>query len=337
MHRVLWRVAVAFVVTVAISFQAVGGVKAPAGEGARDVSVGIFVVDLRDIDLASETVRIDAYVWLRWNAEQFLKPGEQVDPTEADHLPMAPCDTLELPDSPAVELKLISKRAGYAVMRVSGALDQTYSLRRFPFDAHEIKIAFEDADSDSSIVKLHPDRDNSGIGSFETTGWVHGKLDSAIYEREFDTTFGDPTLPGDSVSTYQGTVFTIPIEQDGISYALKSLCALVISSLLAIAAYLVRPTDCDPRFGLPVGALFATVASLWLVGEALPPRTQVTVADWLHIISLLLILSIVAVSVISLRRFESGDESGSARLDRAALKVSLILYFALSTAVILWF
>lgn len=295
-------------------------------QSPAEVRVGMYLIDMDDIDLAAGTVRIDAYVWLTWPAEKFRKPGEGA--TDAQSLPPAPCDVIELPDGQEIDKTIISSRPGYACLRIAGTVRQVFSLRSFPFDNHVLKIAFEDADSDTRLVRMFPDERGSAIGTFETAGWEVGQLSSDLRVRNLDSTFGDPSSRHLGSTTYQAAVFSIPIKQSSLSYALKTLCALIISSLLALAALLIRPTDCDPRFGLPVGALFACVASLWVIGESLPPRTPATAADMMHIVSFMLILVVVLVSIVSLRRLEGGDEEGSKRLDRTALFMSLPIYLA---------
>jgi hypothetical protein len=70
------------------------------------------------------------------------------------------------------------------------------------------------------------------------------------------------------------------------------------------------------RLGFPVGALFAVVASQWVVGEALPPRAPPTIADWLHVISFGVILAVMLVNVRSLLVLEAGDPERSKEIDR---------------------
>ena len=70
------------------------------------------------------------------------------------------------------------------------------------------------------------------------------------------------------------------------------------------------------RLGFPVGALFAVVASQWVVGEALPPRAPPTIADWLHVTSFGVILVVTLVNVRSLLVLENGDPEKSKSIDR---------------------
>ena len=129
--------------------------------------------------------------------------------------------------------------------------------------------------------------------------------------------------------------FELGINHDGIAYFAKLTCTAVIGTVLATLALLIRPSDVDPRFGLPVGGLFAAVASEWVVSESLPDRSGLTMADWIHVASFLVMFLVVLVSVFSLRHFEAGREDTARRIDRLAF-LALVPAFASSCVLIVW-
>jgi hypothetical protein len=85
----------------------------------------------------------------------------------------------------------------------------------------------------------------------------------------------------------------------------------------------VRPDE-DPRFNLAVGAIFAAVASEYIVSACLPATHVVTLADALHMLAFGFIFVTIAESIVSLHFYRFGDDRRvmlSRRLDRWSLVV----------------
>lgn len=150
---------------------------------------------------------------------------------------------------------------------------------------------------------------------------------------EFDTNFGDESLPTQHKSEYSCVAFELPLRHDSWPFFFKLTAALYIATLVSILAFLIRPIDLDPRFGLPIGALFASVASQWVLSEALPDRSGLTLADWLHIASFIVIFLTLLLSVASLHMYEHGNERQSVRFDKACA-ATLTVAYALACLVI---
>jgi hypothetical protein len=91
---------------------------------------------------------------------------------------------------------------------------------------------------------------------------------------------------------------------------------VIVSTLVAFVAFLIKPTDLDPRFGLGVGALFAVAASWFIVSSLVPDSAVLTLADMVHVISMVMIFVSVVVSARALWHAESGRDAQAAVLDR---------------------
>jgi hypothetical protein len=100
---------------------------------------------------------------------------------------------------------------------------------------------------------------------------------------------------------------------------------LCVSIFIALSALWIKPSNLDPRFGLPVGAAFALIASLFVVASNLPEAAQLTIMDKLHIIAGILIVSVIFESVLSLKLDEIGRVRESKWLDRFAFIAFLLL------------
>ena len=281
---------------------------------AAIVSFGIYLNDISHINFVEGTFNINAYVWMNWDPTRFLPPGS-IPEDERKGLPRAPCDSFGFVNAFELAIEPVIKEPGYAQFWVRGSIRQEFNLDRFPLDRHVLQISIEDRERADHILRFEPDVRNSGTNDFRITGWKHERPISSTYTRMYDTNFGDRSLPTGNESFFSGITFEIPIRQVRLAYFVKLTAGLFISTLLALISLVVAHYGVD-RLGFPVGALFAVVASQWVVGDAMPPRAPPTIADWLHVISFGVILAVMLVNVRSLLVLEAGDPHRSKAIDR---------------------
>lgn len=299
---------------------------AQAAQPAK-VSVGMYLSDVPSVDLREGLFAFDGYLWLRWDPAQFQATG-QSDP--GSPLPRCPADTYEVMGVHELSTENVSSRPGYAAFRVQGKVRQAFELERFPLDEHVLTLRIQDSESEAHKVQLIPDGDGTVAREMMVHGWTPGTLTVEATTDEFSTNFGDPQIPTGNKSVYSCITFQLPLRHDGWPYFFKLMAALFIATLLAMLAFLIRPINVDPRFGLPIGALFAAVANNWVVSAALPDRSGLTLADWLHIVAYVAIFMTILLSIRSLKLFESGDEDGARRFDRRCLAWMPLAYVASS-------
>lgn len=302
--------------------------------GPRQVSVGMYLSDVPSVDLRDGVFSFDAYLWFVWDKDRFRPTGEE-DPTSP--LPRSPADSFEVMGVHELVTERITSHAGYAAFRIQGKVRQAFDLERFPLDEHVLTVRIEDSENEIDKVQLVPDAKGSVARDFHVHGWKPGTFTAVSAVDRFSTNFGDPLIPAGSETVYSCVEFRLPLLHNGWPYFFKLTAALFIATLVAMLAFLIRPTDLDPRFGLPIGALFAAVASNWMVSEALPDRSGLTLADWLHIVSYVVIFLTLLLSVRSLVLFESGDEAGSRRFDQRCVRIMAVSYVAASVALVLMY
>lgn len=303
------------------------GIDREIPKAGAPVSVGLYIMDISHINFAEGTYSIDGYLWLNWDPARFLPPGAEAS-AEGAGLPRAPCDTIGFVGEFELEATPVVKRPGYAQFRVIGTLHQEFDLARFPLDRHVLRMAIEDEEHPDHIVRYEADARNSGSTDFRITGWIHDRPTVSTYTRTYETNFGDRSLPSGDESHFAGIAFEIPIRQVRLAYFIKLTFGLFISTVLALMSLVVAHYGVD-RLGFPVGALFAVVASQWVVGEALPPRAPPTIADWLHVTSFGVILVVTLVNVRSLLVLENGDPAKSKAIDRFWFRVIAPTWVAL--------
>jgi hypothetical protein len=290
------------------------------------VVVGSYVTKVQDVSFKDNKYAIDFYLWFRWKAEGAL----------ADYKPL---DSFELVNG-KVENKtsVVEKKIGdtsYASVRVSATISETWDLRQFPFDSHRLRVHLEDSAHGTDELVFVPDTKNSRLGDeLNLAGWVLNDFQGVVVAKVYQSNYGDPTLPSDARSEYSRYSLSMDMERTTFGTAWKLLSTVLAATAVAFVAFMVKPSDLDPRFGLGVGALFAVAASAFVVSSSVPDSGVMTIADQVHMVAIGFIFLSLLQSAFALKLEVSGRDAAAVRLDHWSLLVFPILYFGWAAWVI---
>jgi hypothetical protein len=124
------------------------------------------------------------------------------------------------------------------------------------------------------------------------------------------------------------------LRREGHEAAIKLLTTMLVAPLVAFAAFLIRPTDVNTRFGVGVGALFAVATSAVLVASAVPDSSALTTADKLHMIAMIFIVASLVQSAICMKWVETGEEVRSKQVDRLCVFIFPLLFLLICSRVV---
>jgi hypothetical protein len=88
--------------------------------------------------------------------------------------------------------------------------------------------------------------------------------------------------------------------------------------------------ELEPRFGLPVGGLFAAVGNKYIIDSILPESSAFTLVDTLHTITFSGIFIILLTSAIALRLHENQKTTLSQKIDKWGAYLIFIAYMLLN-------
>jgi hypothetical protein len=270
--------------------------------------VGMYIVSLSDADLRSGTCVADFWVWFRWKGPDYN-----------------PLESLEVIDGVIDEKtgevqKTLKDGHQYACQRIRATIRQRWDVHRFPLDTQRLVISVEDAAVESDQVVFVPDESGSSISpSVSLPGWTIGQFVIATRPQVYDTNYGDTDLPTGSSSEYSRVVVSLDLHRPGMGLFFKLFTGLFVAVGIALVSIAVRPTDLDPRFGLPVGAMFASIASQYVIASVLPDSADFTLADQLHVLAVVVIFMALLESVVSLLLTNAGRETLARRMDAATI------------------
>jgi hypothetical protein len=96
---------------------------------------------------------------------------------------------------------------------------------------------------------------------------------------------------------------------------------------------LTLPSRQLARLSLSVGAMFAAVASEYLVASGLPESNALTLADELHILSFAFIFVALAESILVYKLVSQGREKAAGRIDRLCFRAFYLGYVVLAVLI----
>jgi len=288
------------------------------------VRVGVYIFSLFNLDFPGDKLNADFYVWYNYK-DTTLKPAgsfELVNSTEFSKIGQSDqkFDTVN-----------------YSTFRCNSVIKQDWDVSNFPFDKQTIELEIEDIDNDVSKLVFVPDIAGSKIDKdVHLDGWEIKDFGMKVVDHTYESNYGDPSIPRDEYSAYSRVIVYFTIQREGTGLFFKLFVGLFISVLISIMTFFINPIDLDPRFGLPVGAIFAAIASEYVISSTLPQNQRLTLVDILHVISFIYIFICIVISAISLHLIKHENEKASRKLDWYSFYgvtvtyLIIVLYFVLS-------
>ena len=312
-----------------------GAAVPPAADGAAaadapeedipltEVTVGIYLNQIHSIDIKNNAYTATFWIWFRWK-------GDHVKPLESFEIVGG-----RIEEKAGEITETLEGDVHYAAVRVLATITHFFDVTHFPLDNHTLTIQIEDADHEDHEVKFVADAANSVADpNVKAPGWMVQKAQVAVDTHTYTTNYGDISLGPNAKSNYSRMSFKLPLKRMGLGYYIKLFWGGWLATLVALLAMFIKPTDLDPRFGLGVGALFAAMASAYVVTQSLPDTQVMTLADKINALGIGFIFLSVVESTVSLRLFTSGKEAASQKLDKASVWFFAIAFLILNVVLV---
>jgi hypothetical protein len=297
-----------------------------ASAAPEKVIVGAYINDIQSVDLRTDSHVIDFYVWFRWTnpARDASKNIEFMNMVAPDgHVNQSLYD----PPKPQPD------GSRYAVFHHNGAFSSKFPLRDYPFDTQILRVELEDSQMGADELRFEVDREGVSMNpSVRLSSYEIGKPTLTILSRPYPTTFGDLSKP--DISSYSRVILSIPVKRPWISGALKLLLPVGLILLSASLALLIRPDQIEARISLGITALLTLVALQFTASTGLPEVDYLMLIDKVYLTSYAFILAVLIYVVRGSWRSEGRAELASARADRRAGAIFVIIYVTVLTLLI---
>jgi len=289
--------------------------------GVHDVQVGAYVMHIHQVNIRENYFIADFYVWFRWMGDD-LEPYKTFSLVDAREESKSEPVVNRLPDG-----------SHYAYTRIVAKLTKFWDLRQYPLDSHDLDLNIEEEASEDGSLRYVADEENSGADENQISmpGWKLVKTHAFTGLGVYRSNFGDISLPKGQETRYSRLTLRMRFAREGDLVFLKLLFGVWVGAGISFVAFFIPPHRIDPRFGVGVGAIFAAIASEYIVTQSLPDTNIVTLADKLHVLAFAFIFASIVESTFSLYLVENGHQFQSKRLDRVA-RWAFPLSFALLNA-----
>jgi aromatic ring-cleaving dioxygenase len=258
------------------------------------VKIGAYIMSIHDINFRDKEYTMRYWLWMLHNKE-----GLDV------------LHQTEIPNAKSVEQSdIFMDSVGNkqrVVMKMKSIMKQNWKVNDYPFDQQELKVFFENTEFDrSQLVFLADSAGSTYDKELTVDGWSITDFKVSTDHKIYETTFGDFT-ERNRTCDYADFYIDVKLERNALGLFLKLFVGMYISFMIAMVSFLVHPKNAEPRFALPVGALFAAVGNKYIIDSLLPETSSFTLVDTLHTLTFVSVFLIILFSALSLSSFRNGD------------------------------
>ncbi|MGC4020793.1 MAG: hypothetical protein QM734_02020 [Cyclobacteriaceae bacterium] len=272
------------------------------------VKVGAYVMSVHDINFHDQEYTARFWLWFLYKNKDFNFEN-QLDIINAKSI-----------DQPQPLLDSLNGKL-YAMLKMKSTMKQNWNVLDFPFDEQHLKIQIENSLFDKSNLVFVPDSIGSKFDSDEIlSGWSVRNFKVSVTDNLYETGFGD-NRKGHDHQTFSAFLIEMDIERNAWGLFLKIFIGMYIAFLISMVSFAPHPGELEPRFGLPVGGLFAAVGNKYIIDSILPESTQFTLVDQLHAITFFTIFAILVVSAVCLKLHDKEKDEECLRVNKLGARV----------------
>jgi hypothetical protein len=255
------------------------------------VRVGAYMMSVHDINFHDKEYTARFWLWFVFKNPEF-DFVKQLDITNAKSI-----------DSPQL-LEDSLGNSKWSMLKMKSVMKENWNVQDFPFDKQHLRIQIENSLFDRKSLVFKPDVKGSKFDSDETmAGWNIKKFKVDTISNLYETGFGDDRI-GKDHQVFSAFIIDMDIERNAWGLFLKIFVGMYIAFFIAMLSFTIKPWELEPRFGLPVGGLFAAVGNKYIIDSVLPESSTFTLVDTLHSLTFFSIFMVLVVSVVSLKIYE---------------------------------
>jgi hypothetical protein len=285
------------------------------------VKIGTYIVSIHDINFRDKEYTARFWTWMLYDNPDF-------DFIQQVEVPNA--KTMEKPEMMVDTINGLT----WVLLKMKCIMKQSWEVSDYPFDDQELNLHVENTMFDASRLVFVADTAGSRYDPKLTVeGWDVTDFKVSTGRNLYKTSFGDPRT-GSQQSEYASFNILIKLERSAWGLYLKIFSGMYIAFCIAVISFIIEPHNIDPRFGLPVGGLFASVGNKYIIDSILPENTSFTLVDSLHSITFLFIFFTIVTSAISLIILNNGNRVKARKFDRIGAIVIVSLYVLINITLV---
>jgi hypothetical protein len=287
------------------------------------VRSGAYLSSLYELNANNNTFTADVWVWFLHRKDREANPLKTLELVNARDFKTSLASTMEIGAN------------RYHSEKIHGVFSYPWDVKDFPFDRHELKIDIEDGYLDSNELVFVPDAANTTFdSSINVEGWRIDRVSIAPGNHVYNSSFG---LNDTSKASYPSSTISIFIHRDATGLFWKLMSAVYVAFLVCLVPFFMDASKdgiFNGRVGLLVGMTFAVVVSSQRVAATLGQVSSFTLADKIHLLTLVFIFCALICSLVSRHVATVNSLDASKRFDRRMAVAFLVTYTLLNVGMI---
>lgn len=308
-------------------------VKPPKVDGKPvNVSIGVFLLDLIEIDEIKQSFKVDYTVDIRWHDPRLsvksLGKSLVGCALTVDDIWDPKLQALNPRDFSKIFLNDISVNQNGIVdyyLRVQTIYSSSFNLLEFPFDSQKLTMHLASFQYGPDDVLFQADEKHTGrLESLSIPGWT------------FVSNISDTSGPALIAigEQYSHLLHYITLERKAEYYLWKFVVPLCFIILMAGSVFWLDPTNFAPQIGISTASVFTLVAFLLGLRQSLPQVAYLTRMDE-FILSATILVFMSFAEVVFVSRLAHKDRADLARrIDFHARWIYLLVFAALFYTII---
>jgi hypothetical protein len=277
------------------------------------VNVGAYVISVHDINFRDKEYTMRFWLWFLYTNPDF-DFSTQLDIPNAKSI-----------DTPEIILDSLNGKT-WAIMKMKATMKESWKVADFPFDEQHLSVQIENSLFDNKTLVFKPDVIGSTYDKDDALdGWNIKNFKVSNIKNDYETGFGDQR-PSKSLQNFSAFLIEMDIERSAWGLFMKIFIGMYIAFLISIISFTIKVEELEPRFGLPVGGLFATVGNKYIIDSILPETSAFTLVDSLHTLTFLAIFATLVVSAVALRQHDNGNKEACIRYNHVGSRWVVALY-----------
>lgn len=289
-----------------------------------EVSIGIYLLDIDDIDDVDQVFSVDMLFNVRWHDSRLALPdNEKAGRNRKVYLQEIWTPRLLVVNDRGLtpQLPLVAEIDDLgnvsAKQRAHGKLAANLVFKDFPFDSQHLPIKIISFGYSPQEIRFTLDEDLRGdTKTFSAEGW-----DFLIIGSSFDAA----PMP-DNDAGWARMTYTIEAERDSRYFLLTVFLPVSLIVFMSWLVFWLPPDVIPSRVGISTASIFSLIAFILSVRMSLPHVSYVTHADFFLIGCTLVVILALALVVTGSRWVKNDRHTEALRLNAVARWLYIALY-----------
>ena len=293
---------------------------------AQVVNVGMYVNTVYQLEVASSTYYLDAYLWFKWMGD--------IDPTTTMEITNLVEEWGAMVTPLNEEPMLLPDGHQYKLLKVEGRFMQPFLLADYPLDRQKLSVYLEDNTYGADQLVYVMDQEGSGYGHMlAIPGWQIDNWSSQQLQHDYGSFFG--AEKAGSASVYSTLRFDLEIARPVNFFIWKLMLPLVILLMASWMVLVLDPKLVEVRTALPATGLLTAVFLQQSYSDGLPEVGYLVLIDKIYAVAYaMIVLTLLRAIWTSRTELTSELAVAAARVMDRKLLIGQVLLFIAAVALI---